>query len=198
KQVEAEAWDRLREKIDWLLAQARLVVLSGSLTPGAPQDFYAWCVERAHEKNVRALVDASGEPLKLALEKKPFLVKPNRVELTRTVGTEDLWEGINRLMQTGARNVIVTMGKEGSVAADGRTRWKMAPPGTEVVSPIGSGDAYAAGTAAALDRGDELVEAARLGTACAAANAMTAVSGYLRREDVEAIVPKVQIEMLKH
>ena len=82
-----------------------MMVLSGSLTPQAPQDFYAWCVNRATDAAINVIVDASGEPLRRALATKPFIVKPNRAELARTLDTplesdNALRDAIRRLRET--------------------------------------------------------------------------------------------------
>lgn len=194
KPVEAEAWDRLRAVIVKRIGEARLLVLSGSLTPGAPQDFYAWCVEQGSRLKIRTIVDASGEPLKEALARRPFLVKPNRSELARTMGTEDIKVGVAQLIEAGASWAIITQGKAGSIVSDGKRFWNMVAPQVQVVSAIGSGDAYAAGVAVAVVRGQSLPEAAKLGVACAISNAMIPVAGHLRREDVERLLPQIQLE----
>src|SRR5687767_7837243 len=64
KEVEPDAWDRLVDRLDAHLRTADVLVLSGTLTPRAPQDFYGRCVARAALHGVRAIVDATGEPLK--------------------------------------------------------------------------------------------------------------------------------------
>src|SRR5690349_1574364 len=77
REVESIAWETLRTRVTDLLPESKLLVLSGSLPPKAPQDFYAFCIERASAANVRTILDASGEPLRQALPRKPFVVKPN-------------------------------------------------------------------------------------------------------------------------
>ena len=69
-------------------ARARLAagdtwILSGSLPPGAPTDFYAQLVELIHSHGARALLDTSGEPLRLGCAARPYLVKPNATETCR-------------------------------------------------------------------------------------------------------------------
>src|SRR4051812_45542754 len=51
-EVEQPAWGRLRSRLGQLLGRAKVLVLSGSLTPNAPQDFYASCIRRAAEAGV--------------------------------------------------------------------------------------------------------------------------------------------------
>jgi tagatose 6-phosphate kinase len=76
---------------------------------------------------------------------------------------------------------------------DGERAWRIHSPKIEVVSPIGSGDSFAAGLAAGLMRGEPLYEAARLGAACGAANAATPVAGFVRAEDVERLTQEIRI-----
>ena len=54
-------------------------VFSGSRPPGAPQDAYARWVELARQRNVKLIIDARGEPLRLAMKHPGFVVKVNRL-----------------------------------------------------------------------------------------------------------------------
>src|SRR5205823_5640797 len=133
------------------------------------------------------------KPLREALAMGPVLVKPNRSELARTLemrieDDDALKAAIQKL---GATWAVVTMGKEGAVISNGKKFWRIRPPEIRVVSAIGSGDAFAAGLAAAIVDGADVPEAARLGAAAAAANAMVPVAGFLRREDVETLLPRI-------
>jgi tagatose 6-phosphate kinase len=198
-EVEKPAWGRLRGRLSELLPRAKVLVLSGSLTPGAPQDFYAFCVKRATECAVSVIVDATGEPLRRALEARPLLVKPNRAELGRTldcpVETDaDVREAIKRMIDRGPAWAVVTMGRDGSVVSNGEQFWRIRAPAIDVVSTIGSGDSYAGGLAAAIARGERLPDACRLGAACAAANAMTPVAGVVRSQDLQRLLQTINIE----
>ncbi|MFD5325800.1 1-phosphofructokinase family hexose kinase [Streptomyces sp. NPDC127092] len=77
-----EEWSLFREAFGALLARATVVVLSGSLPPGLPDDAYAVLVRAARARGVPALLDTSGPPLLAALPAGPTLVKPNADELT--------------------------------------------------------------------------------------------------------------------
>ena len=57
--------------------------------------------------------------------------------------------------------------------------------------PVGSGDCLLGGMAAALARGQAMEAALRLGVACGAANTLVAETGWLRREDVDALRERV-------
>jgi tagatose 6-phosphate kinase len=201
KQVEPEAWYRLTDKLEALLPRASALVLSGTLTPVAPQDFYARCVTQAFNHGVKTIVDATGEPLRLALGAKPYVAKPNRGEIGRTLGVDTstekgLRDGARQLISRGAEWTVVTMGDAGVMVSDGKTFWRVTVPHVDVISPIGSGDAFAAGLAVGLERGQPVNEAVILATACGSANALTALPGFVRPEDIERLQRAITITVL--
>ena len=67
---------------------AQAVTLSGSLPAGVPLDFYARLIELARAASVPALLDSSGEALRLGLAAGPHLIKPNRAEFVELAGHE--------------------------------------------------------------------------------------------------------------
>ena len=147
------------------------------------------------------MVDAQGAALLEALKAKPGLVKPNRAELAATVGRElkdeaAVRSAMRELCERGAQRVVMTAGKDPALAFDGRSWWQVGAPRIDAVNPIGSGDAFAAGLAWRLVRGDDLGEACRWGCAAGAANALTMLAGDVRRDDVERLAEKVSVTLL--
>ncbi|MCZ7543052.1 MAG: PfkB family carbohydrate kinase [Anaerolineae bacterium] len=69
----------------------------------------------------------------------------------------------------------------------------MPPVPVEVVNPAGAGDAVLAGMAAALAQGKPFEEGLRLAFAAAAAVCLTPGTADCRREDVERLLPQVQL-----
>jgi tagatose 6-phosphate kinase len=163
-------------------ARAEIVVLSGSLPSGTPATFYRDLLSLTPG---RALLDARGPELLAALERRPFLIKPNREELSLTVGRpldddRKLWSAMRELIERGAEWIVVTEGTRAVWAgsADGLVRLQ---PLTieQAVNPIGCGDCLAAGIAWGLSRGDDTLAAIRLGIAAAAQNAAQLLPGRL-------------------
>jgi tagatose 6-phosphate kinase len=196
--VEYAEFEKLRAIIRDRLPRCRAVVMSGTIAPGCPQDLYTECTRLAHEAGLLTVVDAQGHPLMEALATRPGLVKPNRLELAATVGRDlkdeaALMAAMRELVERGAGRVVVTAGKEPTLAFDGRAFWKVAGPRITAVNPIGSGDAFTAGLTWSLARGDDLGEACRWGCAAGAANALTSMAGEVRLEDVERIGPGVEV-----
>lgn len=191
--------DRLWEKLLALVPQARVAVMSGTLAPGVPGGFYAMVCRLARDAGVDALVDAHGPALLATLSAGPWMVKPNRVELSATLGRpvdsdETLRRSMASLVDQGARGVAVTLGAEGAaMTPDGRTYLRAEAPRVRVVSPIGSGDAFAAGLAVARRRGLPPEDSLRLAVACGTANALTARAGFVSPEDVDRLQAQVVV-----
>ncbi|MBC8108523.1 MAG: 1-phosphofructokinase family hexose kinase [Anaerolineae bacterium] len=194
-----EAFDELLGKLTELVGAAKVLVMSGTLAPGAGNDFYAGCVSIARNAGVKTVVDARGIPLKLALAEKPTVVKPNRTELGATFdrlieSEESLRDAMKRVVELGAAWVVVTDGARDTIVSDGNEFWRIATPAVKVINPIGSGDSFAAGLAAGLRREMNVPDACALGVVCAAANAMTSHAGHVNKEDITALAKVVTVE----
>ncbi|MCC6424667.1 MAG: 1-phosphofructokinase family hexose kinase [Phycisphaerales bacterium] len=197
-EVEQSAWDRLDETLHRHLKQAAALVLTGSMTPNAPADFFTRCTAAANERKIPVILDTRGEPLKHALPQRPTVVKPNVSELAATVGREiltdaDLRGAIILLVEQGAQWAIITRGPKPAIVSDGRSFWSVTTPAVPVLNTIGSGDAFTAGLAVELSRGQTLPDACRLAIACGAANAMTLWAGFVEPQKVRELQAKIQI-----
>ena len=58
------------------------LVLSGSVSKGIESNIYQNICKRLEKKDIKIIVDATGELLLKTLEYKPFLIKPNQDELS--------------------------------------------------------------------------------------------------------------------
>ena len=195
-ELDAATRDELSARFLRLSGSSRLAVLSGSVPPGFGEGAYGELVGTLRERGVRCLVDASGGLLRGAVEARPFLIKPNREEAEALAGgTIDgipaAAEVARTLGQRGITMVVVSLGAEGAVAAfEGRVAHAaVSVPGS--LHPVGSGDCLLGGMAVALARGQQWEDALRLGVACGAANTLSAETGWVRREDVDALLPRV-------
>jgi tagatose 6-phosphate kinase len=194
-------YDRLIEIVREQAGRCRAVVMSGSIPPGGPEDLYAKCIRETRAAGLLTVVDAQGKPLAAALRERPGLVKPNRAELSATLGRplineEDVLQGMRELKALGAERVVVTAGPATALAFDGERFWRISPPGIAALNPIGSGDAFTAGLVWRLVRGDSLGDAARWATAAGVANALSWMPGELARTEVERLAAQVTLQTL--
>ncbi len=197
--VELHDYEKLIAVIRGCIPAAKAVVMSGTLTPGGPVDFYFHCTRLAREAGALSVLDAQGAALLEALKAAPDLVKPNRSELAATMGHElanesAVFSAMRELSQRGAQRVVVTAGKAPTLAFDGQSCWRILPPRIKVVNPIGSGDAFTAGLVWRLLRGEDLGEACRWASAAGAANALTTLAGEVNRQEVERLAGEGVVE----
>jgi tagatose 6-phosphate kinase len=167
-------------------------VMSGGLTPDGPADFYARAVQLANDSGVMNIVDATGEPLRRAVQARPTIVKINEREYRTTFEREAIEH--RRLIADGLLCGVITRGPEPALAWNERQAWWIHPPRVKTVSPIGSGDAFTAALAAGLVRDDSMPDACCLAAACAVANAITPVSGFVELSDVQRLREQIRVE----
>ncbi|HKR75540.1 MAG TPA: 1-phosphofructokinase family hexose kinase [Rhodanobacter sp.] len=185
------------------LAESELVVLSGSLPRGLPTDTYAELAQQVRAAGKRCLVDASGEVLRQAVAAQPFLLKPNRDEAEALFGRSmgDLAAAVAALRELAARGVampVLSLGAQGALGMDESGTWHAAVELKQVRNAVGSGDCFLAGMAVAIKRGEPLRDALRLAVACGAANAMDVETGYVRPDQVEALLGQVRVQAWMH
>lgn len=196
--VDGEHHERLDGMLRFWLQAARLLVLAGSLPPGVPPGFYAAYIRLAREQNIRTILDTSGEALRAGLAERPDLVKPNREELEELLGhdlsgTDEIIRGARDLARAGTA-VVVSLGAEGAICAQGEKTWLAAPPRVELRSTVGSGDSFVAGLALSMVRGEAITEGLRLGSAAGAATAMARGTALGTAPEVASLMPLVRIE----
>jgi 1-phosphofructokinase family hexose kinase len=180
------------------------VALSGSLPPGAPNDFYADLTRLAHTYGCRVLLDTSGEALRQALKASPDLVKPNRAEASWFAGHEILdthgaLEVAQQLIAAGARAAAISLGAEGIVWEGGSkgAAFISQPPPIAVRSSVGCGDAALAGFAVSHARELRDEEALSLAVACGTANCLADSPGLVDPFEVERIFRQISVQQLR-
>ena len=122
------------------------------------------------------MLDIRGPELDAVLQKRPYLVKPNREELAKTVGRDlasgsDLVAAMSELRQRGAEWVVVSQGAGPLLALGPDGLIQIEIPKIDVCNPIGCGDCLAAGIAAGIDRNLSIYGSLVLGIRAAAENA---------------------------
>jgi len=179
------------------------VVLSGSLPPGVPNDFYAVLAHRCAERGSRVIVDASGPALESALAAGVFLIKPNRREFEQLFNLapnarEPCIAKMKELVDRGAAQaVVVTVGDQGALLVSADRQVHLRPPAVEGESPVGAGDSLVAALVQRLATGGSLVGALADGVAAAAAAVKTGGTELYRPHDLRALREEILIEELQ-
>jgi 1-phosphofructokinase family hexose kinase len=178
-----------------------MAILSGSVPPGMPQEIYFQLIEAVHKFGGKAFLDASADPLKIALRAKPDFVKPNREEAEWLTGkaitdVSSAAASIRELISSGAKSAAISLGKNGLVwrPAECKTIYYAHPLQVPVRSSVGCGDATTAAFAYAAASGLSPEESLRLAAASGAANCLAEAPGRVKAADIQRLREEVRIE----
>lgn len=171
-----------------------ILVLAGSIPKSLPNSIYMDILKRFEGKNIKIVVDATGKLLVNVLKYRPFLIKPNNHELEEIFGvTVDSEEKIihygRELINMGAKNVLVSRGKDGAIlfTDDGRVLSCKAPDG-KVIDTVGAGDSMVAGFIAGYLEKKDYDYALKMGITTGSASAFS--KELATREEVERLITK--------
>jgi 1-phosphofructokinase family hexose kinase len=200
--VDLAAWDDLERMVADELGHGDVaaVALSGNLPPGAPPDGFGRIarIARGVATPVPVLADTYGPALEAALAEQPTIVKINAAEAGDATGVPvsdpvSAATAAAVLLEAGAVWVVVTLGLAGAVVASGGGRTWLVPPAIHGAYPVGSGDAFLGGVAVAYERGESVVQSARLGLAAGIANAQVPGAGVLDPTSIDRIVDQIGV-----
>ncbi len=183
--------DRLFQKLD-NMNKGDWLIFSGSVPSNLPQDIYVKIIEKIKTKGVIFLVDAQGELLLNTLKYNPFLIKPNVDELgeifsVQITNTADALKYAKELQKMGAKNVLVSLGKDGAVLLNENGKEYVISACTgKAVDSVGAGDSMLAGFVAGYILNGDYNYALKLATASGSATAFT--RGLAKREDIEKLM----------
>ncbi|WP_298530075.1 1-phosphofructokinase [uncultured Ruminococcus sp.] len=190
--IDTASLEKLFARLDGL-SEGDTLILAGSIPKSLPPDVYERILKRLSGREIRTVVDASGELLMNVLKYRPFLIKPNDQELGELFGVkieskEDVVLYGGKLRELGARNVLVSMAGEGAVLLDenGGVYRSAACRGT-VRNSVGAGDSMLAGFVSGLEKGFDY--ALRLGTACGGATAFS--DGLASRDQIDELLGQI-------
>ena len=192
----------LLDKIDGLAKQGDWWVLAGSLPPGVADDFYARIVNVLNRHEAHAILDTSGDSLRLGCGEKPYLVKPNAEEAHILTGLPmntpaEIAAAAAEVRRMGAQNVVVSMGKAGALLHTAAGTWLTHTPKIKEKNPIGAGDSMVGGLVWALTQGIALKESLGWGVASGAATASLPGTEVGSRPLIEDLFAQVQYERLE-
>jgi len=198
KAKQAELLDKIKsiaQAGDWW-------VLAGSLPPGIDDSFYARIIKVLNERQAVAILDTTGEALRLGCLEKPFLIKPNGEETQALTGMPvdtpaQVALAAAELRKMGAENVVISLGKSGALLQTAEATWMVHPPVVKEKNPIGAGDAMVGGLVWALARDIPLEEALSWGVASGAAAASLSGTDVGSLDLITELRSQVRIEALE-
>lgn len=177
-EISGDEVEKLFEKIA-SLKQGDVLVLAGSVPKELPSDIYEQILAKTSENGVEAVVDSTGELLLNVLKYKPFLIKPNNFELGDLFGVkikneEEIIRYAKELQKMGARNVLVSRGKDGALLIDeNQNTYSIGIIPGKPLNSVGCGDSMVAGFVAGYLEKQDYAYALKLGSACSNATAFS-------------------------
>jgi 6-phosphofructokinase 2 len=168
------------------------VVGSGSLPPGAPEDFWAQAAHIAKEKGARFVLDSiSG--LEAALDEGVYLLRQNEHEYISLSGKTLRWPDeietfAKEIVAKGrVQNMVVSHAGDGSLLANADGVFTAPSYKVRASSAVGAGDSFVAGLLTALAGGENPTNALRYGMASAAATRMSEGTALFDPADVKRL-----------
>lgn len=191
--IEDSELERLLQKVE-RICDGDTIVIAGNVPNTMPDDVYETILDRIKGKKVRIVVDATKKLLLNSLKYKPFLIKPNKQELSEIFETEvntenDIEKYAKELQKMGAQNVLISLGKNGAMLIDefGK-KHKAGVLKEKVINTVGSGDSMVAGFIAGYEQKHSYPYALKLGSVCG--NATAFLNGLATKEKINELLAK--------
>lgn len=206
--VDEATASQLLDCVEKYIDAAGILILSGSLPPGMPSDFYAQAIHLARSRGVKTLVDASSVPLQQALQVRPWALKPNLYEFHQIVGVETrtIHEHIQQLHRIVglAEIVLLSLGENGLLVATDSNVWHLTAshhqitlPNSNAINTIGCGDAMVGGFSYTYVRTENILESACWGIAAATATLGTYGVPSCPPEQVRTIANQIRVTAIE-
>ena len=176
-----------------ILTTEDVLVLAGNVQKSLGQTFYADMMKKLKDRQIRTVVDASGELLKAVLPYHPFLIKPNQDELeglfqVKMSTKEEMFAYAKQLQEMGACNVLISLGGDGALLlTEHGEQMQLDAPKGEVQNAVGAGDSMVAGFLAGYMEHASYEEAFQMAVAAGSASAFS--EHLATRAEIEQILP---------
>ncbi|WP_100010217.1 1-phosphofructokinase [Lentibacillus sediminis] len=197
-EISSKESEQLLRQLETITAQD-IVILSGSKPPSLPTDFYQRLVDTITSEGAEFVIDTTGAALKAALPEQPLLVKPNLEELAELYDVnmhqkEDALPYGKKLLEAGAKNVIVSMAGEGALLFTQDGIFHGMPPKGKVKNSVGAGDSMIAGFIGKYTKTQDVQQAFQMGIASGSATAFS--DDLAKKDNILALLNQIEITRL--
>ena len=193
--VEKSDLERFENDIEEVLKNTKILVASGSYCENMPIDYYEKIGNICRANNIKFILDTSGEALKIALKSKPYLIKPNIDEIRHLLGMniesrEEIILSGKKLIEMGAENVCISLGKDGMVYLNEDNVYDVKVPAVKCINTVGSGDSTVAGFSVGILRGYKIENLLKFANACGISNALNMETGVVTKQKDKVKIKK--------
>jgi 1-phosphofructokinase len=181
---------------DWL-------ILSGSLPPGMPNNYYYELISLAKMKGTQTCLDTSGSPLIEGVSAQPDILRINLSEFQELVNIShdneiELIQEIVHFQKTSVKYLVISLGSQGAIGFDGQDMLKVKIPAISPVSLTGAGDAMTAAFVHQLNQKKSFKDALLFSAAVASASVLCKEPGDFLLEDVHWHLANIQVEKMDY
>jgi 1-phosphofructokinase len=197
--IDTQSLAQLIKQIEQI-ANGDCLVLAGNIQKSLPQDIYAQIQDKCHDKQIHIIVDTTDKSLLASLAKQPFLIKPNHHELGEIFNVTlnsipEIIKYAHKLQDMGARNIIVSLAKDGALLIDAEQNvYHANAPDGILRNSVGAGDSLIGGFIADYTQNNDLTSAFKYGVAAGSATAFS--MDLCTFSEVEKLLPQINIKKI--
>lgn len=186
--------ETLKTSINKAVTDNSLFIISGSIPESMSPEFYIEILDGLAAKNVKIIVDTSGEALKASLKRPVFLMKPNQGELAKLASADFLTKSeqeafaMQLINNEHAEYVVVSLGARGAFLASKKGVFYQNTPSVKVMSTIGAGDSMVAGLVYAIVQGMSSKDILKWGVVCGVATTITPGTNLAYKENIRIVL----------
>ena len=198
-EIDEQSLRQFKDRINQLV-DGDVLVLAGSVPGAFSESIYKDILESIKDRDIRVVVDTTKHHLTDVLVYHPFLIKPNRQELSEifNIEIETPQKAViyaKKLQEQGARNVLVSFGGDGALlVTENDDVYRADAPQGNVVNSVGAGDSMVAGFLHGWLESDDYVHAFKLAIACGSASAFS--DGFAQKLDVEKLYEDIFVQQI--
>lgn len=199
-EVSSKELEALINKFTVLCKSNDIVVLSGGVPQGIPNDIYCTLTKIARKKGAIVIMDADGELLKQGIKGIPDIIKPNEHELNNFFSTEfknddNIIKAADNLRGLGIDKVLVSQGSKGAILLTENVAYQASAVKVSVNSTVGAGDSMVAALVYSQINNYNQKRTLRFAIACGAASVALEGTEACTLNQVNTILNNNKIEI---
>lgn len=173
-----------------------VVILSGSVPNSISKSIYADIIKLL-PKDCKVILDTRGLHFVEGLKEGVFLTKPNNHELEeffnrKLNNIEEIIQAGKDLQALGSKNVLISLGKDGSILITEKEVYIGNAPQGKLISSVGAGDSMVAGVVYGIAKGMTLEDSYKYGIASGSSTAFS--EGLTTFEGMNSLLNKIEIK----
>lgn len=173
-----------------------VVILSGSVPNSISKSIYADIIKLL-PKDCKVILDTRGLHFVEGLKEGVFLTKPNNHELEeffnrKLNNIEEIIQAGRDLQALGSKNVLISLGKDGSILITEKEVYIGNAPQGKLISSVGAGDSMVAGVVYGIAKGMTLEDSYKYGIASGSSTAFS--EGLTTFEGMNSLLNKIEIK----